>query len=134
MATTWGGGIGRDRRRAIIARAPPHPNRMNAHRYDLMYHVEDSHWWYRGMEAITRAVLDRSVGRGRGLRILDAGCGTGAVMGYLADYGSVTGCDYSSAAMHYSGLRRRPRLCRASVAALPFADGSFDVITSFDVL
>jgi len=107
---------------------------MNAHRYDLMYHVEDSHWWYRGMEAITRAVIERAISNRRGLRILDAGCGTGAVMNYLADYGTVTGCDYSAEALHYSALRRHARLCRASVAALPFADASFDVVTSFDVL
>ena len=99
---------------------------MNAHRYDLMYHVEDSHWWYRGMEAITRAVIERAISNRRGLRILDAGCGTGAVMNYLADYGTVTGCDHSAEALHYSALRRHARLCRASVAALPFADASFD--------
>lgn len=107
---------------------------MNVEEYEVMYRVEDSHWWYRGMEAITRAVLDRVVGRVRNLRILDAGCGTGAVMSYLADYGQVTGFDFAAEALQFCQLRGRERLSRASVLALPYADQSFDLIASFDVL
>jgi len=107
---------------------------MNPEEYEVMYQVEDDHWWYRGMEAITRAVLDRAIGRGRGLRILDAGCGTGAVMGYLADYGIVTGFDFAAEALRFCQVRRLDRLSRASVMALPYADASFDLVTSFDVL
>jgi len=107
---------------------------MNPEEYEVMYRVEDTHWWYLGMERITRAVLDRAIGRGRNRRILDAGCGTGAVMGYLSDYGSVTGFDYAAEALHFCRLRRRERLSRASVLALPYADESFDLIASFDVL
>ncbi|HEY4689981.1 MAG TPA: class I SAM-dependent methyltransferase [Anaerolineae bacterium] len=107
---------------------------MNIEEYETMYRVEDAHWWYRGMETITRAVLDRAVGRGRDRRILDAGCGTGAVMGYLADYGCVTGFDFAAEALHFCRIRRRDRLNRASVMALPYADASFDLVTSFDVL
>jgi SAM-dependent methyltransferase len=99
-----------------------------------MYRVEDTHWWYLGMERITRAVLDRAIGRGRSLRILDAGCGTGAVMGYLSDYGTVTGFDFAAEALHFCRVRQRDRLSRASVLALPYADESFDLLTSFDVL
>ena len=107
---------------------------MNPEEYEVMYRVEDAHWWYRGMEAITRAVLDRAIGRGRDRRILDAGCGTGAVMGYLADYGAVTGFDFAPEALRFCRMRQRDRLSRASVLALPFADASFDLVTSFDVL
>lgn len=107
---------------------------MNREEYEVMYTVEDTHWWYRGMEAITRAVLDRSVGRDGNLCILDAGCGTGAAMGYLADYGRVTGFDFAAEALRFCQLRQRQRLTRASVMALPYADDSFDLITSFDVL
>ena len=107
---------------------------MNPEEYEVMYRVEDAHWWYRGMETITRAVLDRVVGRGHNLRILDAGCGTGGVMGYLSDYGPVTGFDFAAEALRFCQMRKRDRLSRASVLALPYADESFDLITSFDVL
>lgn len=107
---------------------------MQFEEYRLMYEVEDRLWWYRGMEAITRAVIERFYPRGDGLRILDAGCGTGAVMGYLADYGTVVGMDYSPDALHFCQCRGRAQLARGSADALPFADASFDLVTSFDVL
>jgi SAM-dependent methyltransferase len=107
---------------------------MNLDEYEVMYRAEDRHWWYAGMEAITRAVLDGHVGRGRGLRILDAGCGTGAVMGYLAGYGSVSGIDFSDEALRFCQKRQLSRLARGSVMALPFRNASFDLVTSFDVI
>ncbi len=99
-----------------------------------MYRAEDTHWWYRGMEAITRQVIERHYPRGGALRILDAGCGTGAAMGYLADYGTVTGIDYSDVALGYCRLRKRERLAQGSVMSLPYPDAQFDLVTSFDVI
>jgi SAM-dependent methyltransferase len=99
-----------------------------------MYRVEDHHWWYLGMEAITRKCLERHYLRGSQLRVLDAGCGTGAVMGYLADYGTVTGFDYSAEALRFCRVRRRERLAQASVMALPYRDETFDLVASFDVI
>jgi len=100
----------------------------------VMYRVEDSHWWYLGMEAITRQVIERHYLRGSKLRILDAGCGTGAVMGYLADYGTVTALDYSAEALRFCRERQRERLAQASVASLPCPDAAFDLVASFDVI
>ena len=99
-----------------------------------MYQAEDTLWWYRGMEAITRRVIERFYAPGQRLHVLDAGCGTGAAMGYLADYGVVTGLDCSPDALRLSRHRGRARLTCASVSALPFHSGVFDLVTSFDVL
>ena len=99
-----------------------------------MYQVEDRHWWYRGMETITRAMLNRWV-QTPTPRILDAGCGTGAAMTtYLANYGNVTGVDLYPQALEFCRRRNAPRLARASVLNLPFASASFELVTSFDVL
>lgn len=108
--------------------------RVEREEYEVMYRVEDSLWWYRGMEAISRAVLERTYARDSHLRILDAGCGTGAVLSYLADYGAATGMDFSPHALRFSLQRGHRRLSRGSVNTLPFADDSFDLLTSFDVL
>jgi len=108
---------------------------LNLEEYAVMYQVEDTHWWYRGMARITRALLNRSYAPGAGLRILDAGCGTGAVMtSYLAEYGQVTGFDFAAAALQFCQQRGAGRLARASIVELPFADGSFELAVSFDVL
>jgi SAM-dependent methyltransferase len=108
---------------------------MKPEEYDMMYRVEDSHWWYKGMEGITCAVLDRWYSKDRSLRILDAGCGTGAAAAsYLADYGRVTGFDAAAPALRYCSLRRIRLLARASVGSIPFQNAFFDLVTSFDVL
>lgn len=107
---------------------------MEHDEYELMYRAEDRHWWYSGMRAITTAVLDRHVGRGRALSILDAGCGTGSCMQYLASYGEVAGIDLAAEAVSFCRQRGLTRLGRASIVALPFADATFDLVTSFDVM
>ena len=91
-------------------------------------------WWYRGMRAITRALLRRHYRPGQGLRILDAGCGTGASATLLAEYGAVTGIDLEPLALRLAATRGHHRLAEASTAALPLAAASFDLVTSFDVL
>jgi len=107
---------------------------LDPREYELMYQVEDRHWWYKGMETITRAMLNRWVQISTP-RILDAGCGTGAAMTtYLADYGKVTGVDLYPQALEFCRKRNAPRLARASVLNLPFAPASFELVTSFDVL
>jgi SAM-dependent methyltransferase len=109
--------------------------RLDPQEYEIMYRVERSHWWYGGMESITRGLLNRWYRPAQGLRILDAGCGTGAAMTtYLAEYGQVTGFDLSRIALDFCRLRSAQRLACASDVALPFASESFDLVTSFDVL
>ena len=108
---------------------------MNLEEYEVMYQVEDRHWWYLGMEQITCRVLERYLPRDRSaLKILDAGCGTGAVMKYLCQYGEVTGFDFSAEALRFSQKRAHTRLAQASVLEIPFASSRFDLIVSFDVI
>ena len=110
---------------------------MNPEEYEVMYQVEDHHWWYLGMERITCSVLERALPPDRethALKILDAGCGTGAVMKYLAKYGEVTGFDFSAEALCFSQKRGHTQLVQASVLEIPFARDLFDLIVSFDVI
>ena len=130
---------------------------MNFEEYEVMYQVEDHHWWYLGMEHITCQLLERylpqsdtafaprqathpAAGGEMGTagdcsrKILDAGCGTGAVMKYLARYGEATGFDFSAEALKFSHQRAHTRLAQASVLEIPFASQCFDLIVSFDVI
>ncbi|WP_322494906.1 class I SAM-dependent methyltransferase [Chloroflexus sp.] len=96
--------------------------------------VELQHWWYGGMRAINAAMLDRVFSGRRDLRILDAGCGTGGDALFLRRYGTVVGLDLATEALTLARGRIPGRLARGSVLQLPFADHSFDLVTSFDVL
>jgi SAM-dependent methyltransferase len=108
---------------------------MEPDEYKRMYYAENEHWWYLGMEAITRAVLNRFIPPQQNLKILDAGCGTGAAMSkYLAGYGTVTGFDISPLALNYCRARNLMPLILASVMEIPIQSGHFNLVTSFDVL
>jgi len=101
--------------------------------YTTMYEVEDHHWWYVGMRHITKTLLDHYVGKHIPM-ILDAGCGTGANLVLLGEYGVAIGVDIEPAALELCRRRQLSRLIVGSVTRLPFADESFDMVTSFEVL
>jgi SAM-dependent methyltransferase len=105
---------------------------VEASEYDRIAHLEDRHWWYVGMRQIAAGLL-RGLALGPRARILDGGCGTGGGLRWLSAFGTVTGIDLHPLAVHHASRVSR-RLAQASVVALPFADASFDLVTSFDVL
>lgn len=107
---------------------------MEKTEYAVMAAVELRHWWYGGKRALSAAMLDRAYPGRRDLRILDAGCGTGGDALFLGRYGAVMGLDYAAEALALGADRLPGRLSRGSVLTLPFADSSFDLVTSFDVL
>jgi SAM-dependent methyltransferase len=107
---------------------------MERKEYEIMYEVEDFHWWYQGMNVIVRRLIEEFCWRGKTLRILDAGCGTGAGILTLSAYGNVVGVDVSPHAALLSRKRGHRDILRASVTALPFTDNSFDIVASLDIL
>jgi SAM-dependent methyltransferase len=102
--------------------------------YTEMSQLEATHWWYEGMRYITDELIKNVVKPGQPLLILDAGCGTGANLTALSKYGKVYGFDYSPLAVNYSKGQHEGQLVRASVDAVPYPNGTFDLVTSFDVL
>ncbi len=107
---------------------------MEQGEYRRLYELEESLWWFRGMEQISVALLDRFVDSDKNLDLLDAGCGTGGMLAPLARYGGVTGLDRSADALRFAQERSDGALARGTVSQLPFANNSFDLVTSFDVL
>jgi SAM-dependent methyltransferase len=111
---------------------------MKAQDFADLYALEESFWWFAGMREITAAVLDPLCAQNQDRRILDAGCGTGGNLAWLARYagegGSVTGIDLVSDALNFCRQSEHRRLAQASTTDLPFADSTFDLVTSFDVL
>jgi ubiquinone/menaquinone biosynthesis C-methylase UbiE len=77
-----------------------------------------------------------------GAAILDVGCGGGATVGKLAaiaPQGKVVGLDYSPASVAVSRQTNaqaiaagRVQIEQGSVAALPFAEGTFDLVTAVE--
>jgi ubiquinone/menaquinone biosynthesis C-methylase UbiE len=107
---------------------------MEKPEYETMAAVELRHWWYGGMRAVSAALLDRHYAGRRDLRVLDAGSGTGGDAMFLRRYGEVVALDYAAEAAPIAAGRLPGRFARGSVLELPFADASFDLVTSYDVL
>ena len=109
---------------------------MNKEEYEIMYRLEDTHWWYVGMYGIVSKLLDKHVVRGSidSLSILDAGCGTGGILQRFEGAGFIAGVDACEEALEFCQKRGLRQLTLASVTDIPFADSSFDLILSFDVL
>lgn len=109
---------------------------MQTEDYEYLYRLEESFWWFAGMREITAALLDAYlVPQDR--VILDAGCGTGGNIEWLARYagqGRVAGIDLIETALKFCRERGAQRLAQGSATDLPFANESFDLVTSFDVL
>lgn len=93
------------------------------------------HWWVVGMQRIGASLLGE---HREGMDVLDAGCGTGALLGWLGELASPrhpAGVDLSSAALRQCRrLHPRAALAQGSAIALPFADERFDLVLSADVL
>lgn len=101
--------------------------------YQIMARVERTHWWYVGMRTIADTWLRQLPTPPTPRRILDAGCGTGGNLAWLAQYGNPVGFDFSPVALSFAQQYNYP-LSRASIEAIPFADASFDLVTSFEVI
>ncbi|MEI6197495.1 MAG: class I SAM-dependent methyltransferase, partial [Verrucomicrobiota bacterium] len=71
----------------------------------------------------------------RNPRLLQAAADGGQQFGQRERrYGAVVGLDYSADAARLGAGRIPGMFAQGSVLALPFADASFDLVTSFDVL
>lgn len=103
---------------------------------ELTYRAEQRHFWFRGFRWFVRPLVARALAGQPAAprpRILDCGCGTGSNLGLLAPFGDVFGFDLTWRGLQFAHEQGRPRIARASIGAIPFADRSFDLVTSFDV-
>lgn len=67
-------------------------------------------------------------------RLLDVGCGTGALLDFMQGRAEALGVDFSPEALSFCQSRGLRRLAQAGIQTLPFADNSFDAVSAMDVL
>ena len=106
---------------------------MNPSEYLSMYRLEDTYWWFIARRRFVAQLL-RQRRTNQRAKILDVGCGTGATLELLQQFGRATGVDPHLPAVEICSLERGLPVQQAQVEDLPFPDGSFDVVTCLDVL
>src|SRR5258705_6317323 len=96
--------------------------------------AEARHFWFRGFRAFVTPLLRYAIDGRPDPLLLDCGCGTGANVELLGTFGRAFGFDLTEIGLQIGREAGRTHLARASVVAVPFRTGSFDIVTSFDVL
>jgi SAM-dependent methyltransferase len=97
--------------------------------------VEQSHFWWHGLRSFVRPLVHEATAGLDRPRLLDCGCGTGANLVLLDEFGRSFGLDITFHGLQYARHHyRRVRVTNASITDVPFGDATFDVVTAFDVL
>ena len=114
----------------------PLPREMMEHTYPILFRVEQSHWWHIGRRRILAGFVEEICQRvtDRRPRILDVGCGTGANLLMLSKYGDAEGVDVSEDALAFCRERGLDKVKLGAGEELPYEDGTFDLVTAFDVV
>ena len=99
---------------------------------ELTYRAEQSHFWFRGFRQYVAPMIARATAGVASPRILDCGCGTGSNLEMLRPFGDAVGFDLTRTGVAFAHGHRH-RVAQASIGAIPFASGRFDLATSFDV-
>jgi SAM-dependent methyltransferase len=104
--------------------------------YQLMNSLEENFWWYRALHAVI-AQRVQALQLPAGACVLDAGCGTGGMLKYLAQHEPqyhYSGLEWNEEASSLAEKKSGMAVTRGSVNAMPFADQQFAAILSQDVL
>lgn len=109
---------------------------MNSNLISEMYSQEKTLWWHVAKRKTVKTFLEQYGGPIAGKKILDIGCGTGAMIEDLTALGAdVYGVDGSSEAVSYCNRRNLKNIRRGNLEnRLPFLNNSFFAVTCLDVL
>jgi SAM-dependent methyltransferase len=107
---------------------------MESAEYEAMFRVEETHWWYRAQHQLIFQTLDQELPDWTTKRILDAGCGTGAILKRLGGPDRNVGIDLAPEAVYFCRKRGLSNVQQGDIAALPYAADSFDAVICSSVI
>lgn len=109
---------------------------MKEYEYQRNFDLETHYWWFRGVREAIKNLLFLGAGNDRRLgKVLDVGCGTGALLDELAPLcDELWGADLSPTAIEFCRRRGHERLLVADAQHVPLPDASFDAVTAVGII
>lgn len=110
---------------------------MKEGEYQILYRVEDVHWWYLGHRALFARLIEKYCPHAARGKVLDAGCGTGGYAAWFCDRyhpERLVALDVSETALAFCKKRGLEEVVCGSVEYLPFPDATFDLVLSLNVI
>ena len=111
---------------------------MNPLAYKQFLELDRTHWWMRGRRKVYLGLLEHLLRAKRPKRVLDLGAGIGGFLEGLdeikAEGGRVFPADIDAESLGHIAGRGFPGGIVADGSALPYKDGSFDLICLFDAI
>lgn len=101
--------------------------------YHQFYDIEDTHWWFATRRRILVAYLRHRLHTSPPPKLLDVGCGTGAILADASRYFDAYGMDASPLAIEFCRKRGLSKLFLGNLDAFPGPE-KFDIITLLDVI
>jgi len=109
---------------------------MNEAEYRKLAEFEADYWWFVARRRLVRSLIRKHVpDLSDTSSYLDVGCGTGTALDEIGhEFALPVGMDISPIALAIARGRVAIPLVAGDAWKLPFADGSFDLVTYLDVL
>ncbi len=109
---------------------------MKSYEYQRNYELDQNYWWFVGVRSMVDTLLALSVSNKKNLgKVLDVGCGTGALLDKLKDRSEeLWGLDVSEEALNFCRMRGHKNLVLADATKTGLLSDYFDVITAIGVI
>lgn len=102
--------------------------------YERFFAVEKAHWWFIARQRIVADLLEQRLQLSPGARVLDVGCGTGALLQMFQERFDAYGIDPSPIAIDFCRQQNIRNVHECLLDNFPHPELRFTLVTLLDVI